>query len=1183
MATQAEFGIKTTSDVQAIDALIEKLSRLTEYGPKVAESFKAAAVTMSESMVSADGKIVASRTATAEKIKNAVLSETQIAEQANQIKARSDAEYANLKHEYVLKGLDATRQAIHEEEQLVKSTRDAIAKATREGADKETQAVLKGERDKQNARLQGLRSVEKEITGARTFTEQLEKNVYEPIQKGTAKAEATAKEYAAKAESFAKESAAKIETIEKQGAERVAVAVGEIEKKKVAQEIEEEVRLTKAQQVQEGIRLQQHKAEADKEVAESKSAKGKESGGGAGIGGILAGGGILMGMKEVVAATEAASAAQSRLQAATGLTGESLLKAKEDAEELGHQYKIGGEAGQDAMAAVGSFTHATGDELKRQTADAIILSQKMNVSVESAAKMLGKAGDPEIAGNLKKLGINLDANASAEERAAAVHVAAMNAKAGVDAANDTAMKNSQETMNELKETAGKYASEMLSLANGPLKILLPILPELALAIVAITIAMNAQSIAAKANAIWDGIQTVGKVVLTIATGIGTIAAAAWAIAVNAGIWPVLAVVAAIGLLVLGIVELVKHWKEVIEWVGKAVDSVLSFLGIQGEADAATSKHTKALKDNKKSLEDVKKANEDAAKASGEYTDALKKNNQEVEASSKDMQDNAIAAIQDINAKLADSSKRLKGDTEESLKATLAQWKDYGKRGVAQQEQSEKEKHDAALSIGAAADKEDTTGAKKAAKSKEDIAKESADSILNSKKESIAAERSSDAKKHVEEIQAEIVHTSELLAIAQKFHGEKSAQAKSEQNKLTTLRNTLQKDERVEMLNELKSASEDAQSMLEQRGLKEHLTDRQIAKEKFEIERKALADEIALRKSWGEDVSKLQMQLGTLELKNADEIQKEKLAKQIENDAVEHDIQKQKLDARKDSIQKELDLVDFQYREELAKLHEQLEAKKLTTAQYDQLADVARQKDLQQQKEIHKKERDAQLATLDQISSASAVYGQAQQAINQTFFAPILDNWKNQKTFAMQALATITEGLLGYVEQWLAQKAAMLATSLVDSLLATATTTAAAAESAAVWAPAAISASIATLGAADAAGAAAFGTAQAAGQVVGHLAAGTDDWRGGLTFVGERGPEIMNVPRGAQVIPNHHLPNLGQPPVDLTPLISRLDSIHRATVQGNQLFAQRPAPILPVNSSTLGVFNNASKAENRREW
>lgn len=37
-----------------------------------------------------------------------------------------------------------------------------------------------------------------------------------------------------------------------------------------------------------------------------------------------------------------------------------------------------------------------------------------------------------------------------------------------------------------------------------------------------------------------------------------------------------------------------------------------------------------------------------------------------------------------------------------------------------------------------------------------------------------------------------------------------------------------------------------------------------------------------------------------------------------------------------------------------------------------------------------------------------------------------------------------------------------------------------------------------------------------------LATGTDNWRGGMAWVGENGPELLNLPRGSQVIPNHEL-------------------------------------------------------------
>lgn len=40
--------------------------------------------------------------------------------------------------------------------------------------------------------------------------------------------------------------------------------------------------------------------------------------------------------------------------------------------------------------------------------------------------------------------------------------------------------------------------------------------------------------------------------------------------------------------------------------------------------------------------------------------------------------------------------------------------------------------------------------------------------------------------------------------------------------------------------------------------------------------------------------------------------------------------------------------------------------------------------------------------------------------------------------------------------------------------------------------------------------------------IGKNAAGTDSWRGGLTLVGEKGPELINAPRGSEIVPNNLL-------------------------------------------------------------
>lgn len=46
----------------------------------------------------------------------------------------------------------------------------------------------------------------------------------------------------------------------------------------------------------------------------------------------------------------------------------------------------------------------------------------------------------------------------------------------------------------------------------------------------------------------------------------------------------------------------------------------------------------------------------------------------------------------------------------------------------------------------------------------------------------------------------------------------------------------------------------------------------------------------------------------------------------------------------------------------------------------------------------------------------------------------------------------------------------------------------------------------------------FATIDLPNNPIPHLARGTDDWPGGWSWVGERGPELVNVPRGAQVVP-----------------------------------------------------------------
>ena len=58
------------------------------------------------------------------------------------------------------------------------------------------------------------------------------------------------------------------------------------------------------------------------------------------------------------------------------------------------------------------------------------------------------------------------------------------------------------------------------------------------------------------------------------------------------------------------------------------------------------------------------------------------------------------------------------------------------------------------------------------------------------------------------------------------------------------------------------------------------------------------------------------------------------------------------------------------------------------------------------------------------------------------------------------------------------------------------------------------------------------------KAIGHNATGTDYWQGGLTWVGENGRELVNLPKGSQVIPHQESENIaagsgGSSPISLT--------------------------------------------------
>lgn len=60
-----------------------------------------------------------------------------------------------------------------------------------------------------------------------------------------------------------------------------------------------------------------------------------------------------------------------------------------------------------------------------------------------------------------------------------------------------------------------------------------------------------------------------------------------------------------------------------------------------------------------------------------------------------------------------------------------------------------------------------------------------------------------------------------------------------------------------------------------------------------------------------------------------------------------------------------------------------------------------------------------------------------------------------------------------------------------------------------------------------------------GKLIPHNAKGTNNWKGGPTWVGEQGPEIVNLPRGSQVIPNNQSMQLSSSSGGISVIIPKL--------------------------------------------
>jgi hypothetical protein len=900
-------------------------------------------------------------------------------------------------------------------------------------------------------------------------------------------------------------------------------AKGEVaEQKKVIASLDEELGTLKKVSIQRKEVQKEGAGVKIGQIGTGRQANKGSHGGGINPAELLTVAGLAEGLEGLANKAKEVDDAQHQLAVGSGKTGDALKEESEDAKKMGFELGVTGTEAEESMGKVAGITHDTGDKLKQETEAAIAYHEATGKSAEKLmATEAGRAkimADAEVnIANARKAALEPAKQAELaqkglEEEDGELASTLLQGLAPILADLTPLVQTLGDVANGLLTPALKAVGFILAPVMEGLKFLKPILPELSIGLGILAVALNATAIATwLVNA---------------------------AMAVNSFVWFGLAVVALIGIVVL----LVKHWDEVIATVKKvfsaitdAGGAVLEFLGITSKASAETSKHTKALKDNKKSLEEIKQATVDATKAADDYTDAIKKNLDESEKSAKEGEDNAIAAIQDIDAKLADSSKRLKGDTEESLKAVRAQWVEHGKLMVKQQTEQEAAQHKASLEIGASVDK-DAPKAKKPKKgtTPEELAKAEADRVLSVAKDSDAKLNETDAQHRSAELKAEAEHAATLLAIARKYNSEDSKIVADAE--LTSL--AAQKNFDALTLNE--------------------------------IGEKTKAN-LAAQKQAVEDSEKLQAEQDAKELKM--QAESDDVREQMRVDSIASEYEKRVAEENdrfgKELSDKEADIYNADGT--LNALGESLWA----NHQGKMLA-IAKQG-----AEEQRKVQQEQIAFL--LGPVVAGYDSAMKGLEGKFFGPMLDRMQKSKNLGTQAAGAI----LGDFEK---MAAGMISKVLATAAMNVATAIATGTTIAAAYAPAAAAASVATAGGADVAGAASAATGIAG--IISMLtgankhAMGTDNAPGGLSWVGERGPELMNVPHGAQIIPNHNLPNLGQPAQDNTPLLRAMQENNSLMRQQNALTAAM-APKQGYGSSQ-GLYNlskgqqQAGNVVNRRQ-
>ncbi len=1115
IAEQADAAIK-----KQIESVKQQVGVITE-GEKNIESVKAQSAARIEAL---ETKITAAKEREAAKQKTIITRSAEEEAASAQKTASKIEEIENQVNSTKKKGLDAVRQKIYEQELETRNLR--LKRAFEEDAQvkKEIQAQV----NKVNTELQLYRSAEKEMTGGRTFTEQLEKNFKQAG--GSVKTYIDA-----------------LQTLEKKYKET------------------DQAILHSNDETQKAI-LTRQKETVEKEIAETKKLitaeqeeHKKADHGGGGMHGMLAGvvgGGVaasvMVGLEKLQEHYKEAAESQKMLQAGTGLVGEALQKAGEEAEGIGKKFAISGENAKIAMGKVSSYTGATGEELKKQTEAVVAYGIAHGKSESMVAKMLAtEKGREKI---MSEANLNIAKAQEAATTPAAnlariqntlmetfgkVAMVAMGALGPaltavtplldlignmVETVLKPALAALDPVMKIIAQQFTNLAPIIVDLITTGLDILTPIISDLA-DIMGALIPPMIQVV----KTILDSLKPVFKQLTPIITEVAQIITEVFiansdmmidmlqnvlvplirdlVAPILLSLMPVIKMVADLmqqilvpavkvlsgimkflmeniiqplikwlsGGLVTAINAVVGVVKGAIEVISKVTNALGSLLGLGGDEAVAKTKQTGA------NLLEADKQNTELAKAQKE-----KQSQDEI---------NALKAKQQLHLKIG----KLTADEESDMREQAQE--EGNEKILAQLDAYDKKKANQAASAGkkaAAADKQATKDAYTELKIQKD---EQLEADLIFLQEKFLKRTITEKQFHDEQRNITIKHTEELLQAAHDAREKEMAKGHKANKDLLTKYNAeiraLTKkstDEKIadrtkddnEELEKLKLLYENKKDIAEDNAAIANATEKEHKKAQYDIQVESYQAQIALLKKQGADTEKLQLEFDKFQHTHSMETIKEAQAQSKEIIKLSEETEKAKIDVMKDGAKKDKAQLELSLKEENDKQALELRDVGSNEALKDQIIAYHEQKRYDITKKYHDKEKADRMESISFITGPFVkAFQDASGQLEQKFFDKMYKGWAGANTVAGQVLRGITDGIIKFVENYIIQKGLALAADVLFGTTQAATMAAIAAAAA----PAATMVSIASFGAADVAATAGITSTAAVAQALTFAADG----------------------------------------------------------------------------------------------